>query len=151
MEGPGTLSEEEITITTADGDKDHVESKVVVDAKRDTETLTLTGTIGQGSGPVVFAYAVRKPSQFAGMLLTQALKDAGVKVSGHADVITDAAAYARLGATCYGFAPVKMPRGLSYTSLYHGHDERIPIDGFAWGLQVLVDLVHDFCRADRSP
>ena len=64
---------------------------------------------------------------------------------------TDAAAYARLGATCYGFAPVKMPRGLSYTSLYHGHDERIPIDGFAWGLRVLVDLVHDFCGAHRSP
>ena len=59
---------------------------------------------------------------------------------------TDSFAYARLGATCYGFAPVKMPRGLSYTSLYHGHDERIPIDGFAWGLRVLVDLVHGFCR-----
>jgi acetylornithine deacetylase/succinyl-diaminopimelate desuccinylase-like protein len=60
---------------------------------------------------------------------------------------TDAFAYATLGATCYGFAPVKMPRGMSYTSLYHGHDERIPIDGFAWGLRVLVDLVHDFCAA----
>jgi PBP4 family serine-type D-alanyl-D-alanine carboxypeptidase len=79
-------------ITTADGNKDHVESKVVVDAKANTETLTLTGTIGQGSGPVVFAYAVRKPSQFAGVLLTQALRDAGMKVSGHPDVITDAAA-----------------------------------------------------------
>jgi D-alanyl-D-alanine carboxypeptidase/D-alanyl-D-alanine-endopeptidase (penicillin-binding protein 4) len=41
---------------------------------------------------VVFAYAVRKPSQFAGVLLTQALKDAGVKVSGKPDAITDAAA-----------------------------------------------------------
>ena len=58
---------------------------------------------------------------------------------------TDSHAYARLGATCYGFAPVKMPKGLSYTSLFHGHDERIPIDGFAWGLQVLMNLVSDFC------
>ncbi|HEX4105244.1 MAG TPA: D-alanyl-D-alanine carboxypeptidase/D-alanyl-D-alanine-endopeptidase [Rhizomicrobium sp.] len=79
-------------ITTADGNKDHVESKVVVDAKANTETLTLSGSIGQASGPVVFAYAVRKPSQFAGVLLTQALKDAGVKVSGKPDAITDAAA-----------------------------------------------------------
>ncbi len=60
---------------------------------------------------------------------------------------TDSHAYARLGATCYGFSPVKMPRGLSFTSLYHGHDERLPVDGFAWGLRVLVDLVHEFCAA----
>jgi acetylornithine deacetylase/succinyl-diaminopimelate desuccinylase-like protein len=60
---------------------------------------------------------------------------------------TDSHAYAGLGATCYGFAPVKMPRGLSYTSLYHGHDERIPVDGFAWGFRVLADLVHEFCAA----
>jgi len=79
-------------ITTADGNKDHVESKVVVDAKNGTETLILTGTIGQGSGPVVFAYAVKKPSQFAGVLLTAALKDAGVKVAGKPDAITDATA-----------------------------------------------------------
>jgi acetylornithine deacetylase/succinyl-diaminopimelate desuccinylase-like protein len=64
---------------------------------------------------------------------------------------TDSHAYARLGATCYGFSPVKMPRGLSYTSLYHGHDERIPIDGFAWGLRVLVDLVHEFCAGPAAP
>jgi len=42
---------------------------------------------------------------------------------------------------------VKMPRGLNYTRLYHGHDERIPVEGFAWGLRVLVDLVHQFCAA----
>ena len=79
-------------ITTAEGNKDHVESKVDVDAKNNSETLILTGTIGQASGPVVYAYAVRKPSQFAGVLLTQALKDSGVKVAGKPDVITDAAA-----------------------------------------------------------
>ena len=60
---------------------------------------------------------------------------------------TDSHAYAGLGATCYGFSPVKMPRGLNYTRLYHGHDERIPIEGFAWGLRVLVDLVQEFCGA----
>jgi acetylornithine deacetylase/succinyl-diaminopimelate desuccinylase-like protein len=58
---------------------------------------------------------------------------------------TDSHAYAKLGAICYGFAPVKMPKGMSYTRLYHGHDERIPVDGFAWGLRVLVDLVSEFC------
>jgi acetylornithine deacetylase/succinyl-diaminopimelate desuccinylase-like protein len=57
---------------------------------------------------------------------------------------TDSSAYAALGATCYGFSPVKMPPGMSYTKLYHGHDERIPIEGFAWGLRVLYDLVAEF-------
>ena len=60
---------------------------------------------------------------------------------------TDSHAYAKLGATCYGFSPVKMPKGMSFTALYHAHDERIPVDGFAWGLRILVDLVHEFCAA----
>jgi D-alanyl-D-alanine carboxypeptidase/D-alanyl-D-alanine-endopeptidase (penicillin-binding protein 4) len=77
-------------IVTAEGSKDHVDDKVVVDGKTDTETLTLTGAIGQGSGPVIYGYAVHKPSQFAGVLLTEALKDAGVKVSGKPEAVTDA-------------------------------------------------------------
>lgn len=62
---------------------------------------------------------------------------------------TDSHAYARLGATCYGFTPVRMPPGLSLPALYHGHDERIPVEGFAWGLRVLHDLVARFCGAER--
>jgi acetylornithine deacetylase/succinyl-diaminopimelate desuccinylase-like protein len=60
---------------------------------------------------------------------------------------TDAFAYARLGATCYGFAPVRLDPSLNFSRLYHGHDERIPVDGFAWGLRVLYELVRDFCTA----
>jgi acetylornithine deacetylase/succinyl-diaminopimelate desuccinylase-like protein len=60
---------------------------------------------------------------------------------------TDSYAYGTLGATCYGFSPVKIPKGMSFTALYHGHDERIPVEGFLWGTHVLADLVHDFCRA----
>jgi acetylornithine deacetylase/succinyl-diaminopimelate desuccinylase-like protein len=60
---------------------------------------------------------------------------------------TDSHAYAKLGATCYGFSPVKMPKEINFTALYHGHDERIPVDGFLWGTRVLFDLVHGFCQA----
>lgn len=60
---------------------------------------------------------------------------------------TDSFAYARLGATCYGFSPVKLGPELNFTRMYHGHDERIPVDGFRWGLRTLWDVVHDFCRA----
>lgn len=60
---------------------------------------------------------------------------------------TDSFAYARLGATCYGFSPVRLGPELNFTRMYHGHNERIPIDGFAWGLRVLYDVVSDFVRA----
>lgn len=60
---------------------------------------------------------------------------------------TDAFAYARLGATCYGFAPVQLDRSLSFGRMYHGHDERIPVAGFGWGVRVLYELVRDFCGA----
>ena len=57
---------------------------------------------------------------------------------------TDSFAYARLGATCYGFSPVKLGPDLNFTRMYHGHDERIPVDGFKWGLRTLWDVVHRF-------
>jgi acetylornithine deacetylase/succinyl-diaminopimelate desuccinylase-like protein len=60
---------------------------------------------------------------------------------------TDAFAYARLGAICYGFAPVRLGPELNFSQMYHGHNERIPRAGFAWGLRVLYELVRDFCRA----
>lgn len=58
---------------------------------------------------------------------------------------TDSFAYARLGATCYGFSPVRLPPDLNFTRMYHGHDERIPVEGFTWGFRVLSELVRDFC------
>jgi acetylornithine deacetylase/succinyl-diaminopimelate desuccinylase-like protein len=57
---------------------------------------------------------------------------------------TDSFAYARLGATCYGFSPVRLPPDLNFTRMYHGHDERIPVEGLRWGYRVLYDLVERF-------
>lgn len=57
---------------------------------------------------------------------------------------TDAKAYSRLGMQCYGFTPLKLPKGISFTSLFHAADERIPVDGFKWGVQVFTDLVASY-------
>lgn len=54
---------------------------------------------------------------------------------------TDATHWKKLGMKCYGFSPVKLPQDASFTSLFHGHDERIPIEGFRFGLKVLFELV----------
>lgn len=60
---------------------------------------------------------------------------------------TDSFAYGRLGATCYGFSPVRLPKDLNFTRMYHGHDERIPVDGFRWGQRVLFEVVERFACA----
>jgi acetylornithine deacetylase/succinyl-diaminopimelate desuccinylase-like protein len=50
---------------------------------------------------------------------------------------TDAKALTRLGISCYGFSPLRMPADLDYWRLFHGVDERVPIDGLQFGVRVL--------------
>ena len=57
---------------------------------------------------------------------------------------TDSKFYAQLGATCYGFAPVKLDPKMPFGALYHGNDERMPIDGFLWGLRLYAEVVLTF-------
>src|SRR5262249_23039039 len=42
---------------------------------------------------------------------------------------TDAQPLSLLGVKTYGFNPVRLPEELPFSRLYHGHDERIPLDG----------------------
>jgi acetylornithine deacetylase/succinyl-diaminopimelate desuccinylase-like protein len=58
---------------------------------------------------------------------------------------TDAKNWSRLGARCYGFFPIRFPEDAPpFTELFHGHDERIPVDGLKWGVKVLYDFVVRF-------
>ncbi len=41
---------------------------------------------------------------------------------------TDAKAFAKLGVRCFGFAPLQLPRELDFAALFHGVDERVPVD-----------------------
>lgn len=50
---------------------------------------------------------------------------------------TDAKALTRLGIDCYGFSPLQMPADLDYWRLFHGVDERVPVDGLQFGVRVL--------------
>ncbi|MBM4356587.1 MAG: M20/M25/M40 family metallo-hydrolase [Deltaproteobacteria bacterium] len=61
---------------------------------------------------------------------------------------TDAKSFTRLGARWYGFSPVRLPAGMRFADMFHGHDERIPLDGLRWGTEVLTDVV---CRFGASP
>jgi acetylornithine deacetylase/succinyl-diaminopimelate desuccinylase-like protein len=60
---------------------------------------------------------------------------------------TDAKLFAQLGTQCYGFAPLKLQPDTPFDGLVHGHDERINIDAFGFGVQVLYETVCEFCGA----
>ncbi len=50
---------------------------------------------------------------------------------------TDAKAFSRLGIRCFGFAPLRLPPDLDFAALFHGVDERVPVDALQFGAKVL--------------
>jgi acetylornithine deacetylase/succinyl-diaminopimelate desuccinylase-like protein len=50
---------------------------------------------------------------------------------------TDAKHFARLGMRCFGFSPLRLPADLDFTGMFHGVDERVPLDGLRFGTRVL--------------
>lgn len=57
---------------------------------------------------------------------------------------TDAGSYQQLGIKTYGFSPIKLPRDIVFSKLYHNHNERIPVEGFQWGLETFFEVVRRF-------
>ena len=56
---------------------------------------------------------------------------------------TDNKALAKLGILGYGFSPLKLPADLDFVGLFHGIDERVPIDSLHFGARTLHHfLVH---------
>jgi acetylornithine deacetylase/succinyl-diaminopimelate desuccinylase-like protein len=50
---------------------------------------------------------------------------------------TDAKSFSTLGMRCYGFSPLLLPPDLEFMSLFHGIDERVPVDALKFGVRVL--------------
>ncbi len=50
---------------------------------------------------------------------------------------TDAKALSRLGIRCFGFSPLQLPPDLDFAGMFHGVDERVPIDALRFGTRVL--------------
>jgi acetylornithine deacetylase/succinyl-diaminopimelate desuccinylase-like protein len=49
---------------------------------------------------------------------------------------TDAKHFKKLGMRTYGFAPLRLPADLDFTALFHGVDERVPVDALEFGARV---------------
>ncbi|HVV76837.1 MAG TPA: M20/M25/M40 family metallo-hydrolase [Mycobacteriales bacterium] len=50
---------------------------------------------------------------------------------------TDAKSFSELGMRCFGFAPLKLPSDLDFVGMFHGVDERVPIEGLQFGVRAL--------------
>jgi len=50
---------------------------------------------------------------------------------------TDGKSFQRLGMRCFGFSPLRLPPDLDFAALFHGIDERVPLDALRFGTRVL--------------
>jgi len=54
---------------------------------------------------------------------------------------TDAKSFSTLGMRCFGFSPLRLPPDLDFMALFHGIDERVPVDALQFGVRVLDRLL----------
>jgi acetylornithine deacetylase/succinyl-diaminopimelate desuccinylase-like protein len=54
---------------------------------------------------------------------------------------TDAKHFSTLGIRCFGFSPLQLPPQLDFAGMFHGIDERVPVDALAFGVRVLDRLL----------
>ncbi|MDQ6848430.1 MAG: M20/M25/M40 family metallo-hydrolase [Actinomycetota bacterium] len=50
---------------------------------------------------------------------------------------TDAKSFSTMGIRCFGFSPLQLPADFEFMSLFHGIDERVPVDALKFGVRVL--------------
>ena len=94
----------------------------------------LAATWALGNAPIVDAMARALRAQDPGARMLPYLMSGG----------TDNKALALLGIAGYGFAPLRLPAGLDFPSLFHGVDERVPLDALDFGHRVLTDFLLDY-------
>ncbi len=54
---------------------------------------------------------------------------------------TDAKSFSRLGIRCFGFTPLRLPPELDFAGMFHGVDERVPVEALKFGTRVLDNFL----------
>jgi acetylornithine deacetylase/succinyl-diaminopimelate desuccinylase-like protein len=60
---------------------------------------------------------------------------------------TDGANLARIGIRALGFTPCVLPPEIAWGKLFHGHNERVPVEGYRKGTRMLWDVVREWVAA----
>jgi acetylornithine deacetylase/succinyl-diaminopimelate desuccinylase-like protein len=126
-----------IDIRPLPGHEDEVLARVRDIVGPDIEISIATQDIGLENAfdaPIVDAMAKALRAQDPGASMLPYLLSGG----------TDNKAMALLGIAGYGFAPLRLPADLDFPSLFHGVDERVPLDALDFGHRVLTDFLLDY-------
>lgn len=126
-----------IDIRPLPGEEDDVLARVRDIVGPDIDVSIATQDIGLENdfdAPIVDAMARALRAQDPGARMLPYLMSGG----------TDNKALALLGIAGYGFAPLRLPAGLDFPSLFHGVDERVPLDALDFGHRVLTDFLLDY-------
>jgi acetylornithine deacetylase/succinyl-diaminopimelate desuccinylase-like protein len=123
-----------IDIRTLPGEEDAVLERVRELVGDDIEIVVMHRDIGlenRFSGPIVEAMVGALQKHDPGAPVLPYLLSGG----------TDNKAMAKLGIRGYGFAPLQLPPELDFPGMFHGVDERVPLDALVFGRRVLGDLL----------
>jgi acetylornithine deacetylase/succinyl-diaminopimelate desuccinylase-like protein len=123
-----------IDIRSLPGEEDAVLAEVAELVGPDIEVVVLHRDIGletEFAGPLVDAITGTLDRHDPGAPVLPYLLSGG----------TDNKALSRLGIRGYGFAPLKLPPELDFAAMFHGVDERVPLDALVFGRRVLTDLL----------
>jgi len=107
----------------------------------------VAGLVGEHVRTERIHHDVALEAPFSGGLV-DAMVDALVAEDPEATVLpymlsggTDNKSLSRLGITGYGFAPLRLPADLDFAGMFHGVDERVPVDALRFGTRVLDRLL----------
>lgn len=126
-----------IDIRTLPGEEDAVLAELAELVGPDIEIVIMHRDIGLETsfdGPLVEAITSTLDAYDPGAPVLPYLMSGG----------TDNKALSKLGIKGYGFAPLKLPPELDFPAMFHGVDERVPLDALVFGRQVLAELLLNY-------
>ncbi|MFD6055138.1 M20/M25/M40 family metallo-hydrolase [Agromyces sp. NPDC060279] len=126
-----------VDIRTLPGEEDEVLAAIRELAGDDVEVQIVHRDVGleaSTTGPLVDAVAGAIGRHDPGAPVFPYLLSGG----------TDNKALSRLGIAGYGFAPLRLPENIDFPAMFHGVDERVPLDALSFGHRVLRDLLLEY-------
>jgi acetylornithine deacetylase/succinyl-diaminopimelate desuccinylase-like protein len=126
-----------IDVRTAPGDEDAALARIQEIVGADIEVIVTHRDIGLETtldGPLADSMSAALRRHDPGAHVLPYLLSGG----------TDNKALAKLGIRGFGFAPLKLPAGFDFPSMFHGVDERVPLDALVFGRAVLTDLLRTY-------
>jgi len=111
---------------------------------REEELMTTVRELaGPGVDVEVVTHGVALETEFSGALVDTMIaslrhEDPGAAVLPYLlSAGTDNKHFSELGIRGYGFVPLRLPSGLDFAGMFHGVDERVPLESLHFGARVL--------------